>query len=105
MISIARWRNWLSEMSSRFLLILIWRRAESVARLRSSGCVNVKFRFVVYCGLRSLNGFAVVERLLSKTPVKLLPCQGVRCVSVAVPIRLSVLPEAKIEVAGIVRRS
>ena len=92
-------------MSSRFFVILIWRRAESIVRLRNNGCVNVKFRLVVYCGLRSLNGFEVVARLLSKTPAKELPCHGVRCVKVAVPIRLSVLSAAKIEVAGIERRS
>src|SRR5262245_18425670 len=105
MICIARWRNRLSEMSSRFFAILIWRRAESIVRLRNNGYVNVNFRFVVYCGLRSLNGFEVVARLLSKTPVKKLPCHGVRCVKVAVPIRLSVLSAAKIEAAGIERRS
>src|SRR5262245_9654271 len=105
MISIARWRNWLSEMSRRFFEILIWRRAESIVLLRNSGCVNVKFRLVVYCGLRLLNGFEVVARLLSKTPESELPCHGMRCVNVAVPIRLSVLSAAKIEVAGIERRS
>src|SRR5512145_3251786 len=105
MISIARWRNWLSEMSRRFFEILIWRRAKSIVRLRNRGCVNVRFRLVVYCGLRSLNGFEVVARLLSKTPVRLLPCHGIRWVNVAEPIRLSVLSAAKIEVAGIERRS
>src|SRR5262245_65954432 len=105
MISIARWRNWLSEMSRRFFMILIWRRPESIVRLRKIGCVNVKLRLVVYCGLSVTNGLSVVARLLSKTPVILLPCHGVRCVKLAVPTRLSVLPLAKIEVAGVARCS
>src|SRR5262245_15698006 len=101
----ARCRNWLSEMSRRFFAILICRRPESIARLRRIGCVKVKFRLVVYCGLSETNGLSVVARLLSKAPVMLLPCHGVRCVKVAEPTTLSVLPLAKIEVAGIERWS
>src|SRR5262245_65156817 len=103
MISMARCRNWLSEMSRRFFAILICRRPESIARLRRIGCVKVKLRFVVYCGLRETNGLSLVARLLSKKPVMLLPCHGMRCVNVAEPITLSVLPLAKIEVGGIAR--
>src|SRR5262245_65514815 len=104
MISMARCRNWLSEMSRRFFAILICRRPESIARLRMIGCVKVKLRFVVYCGLSETNGLSVVARLLSKRPVMLLPCHGVRCVNAAEPITLSVLPLAQLEERGIGRR-
>jgi hypothetical protein len=64
MISIARCRNWLSEMSSLFRASRIWRRPGSIVRFLRSGWVKVRLSVEVNCGLRMLKTFCVVDRSL-----------------------------------------
>ena len=61
--------SWMSDRSRTFLLTATCCRIESIWKLRSSGCVNCRFRFELSCGLKLLNRFVVVNRELFQLAV------------------------------------
>src|SRR5262245_15698580 len=61
-----------------FFAISICRRLLSIPKLRNSGCVYVKFRTVVYCGLRVAFVLLVFVRDESKRAEYWPPYHGVK---------------------------